>query len=219
VTEARSNRVTWIPGLVLVLASAVPLAAQAPAPAPAAQEDVQATHDQLRALKSGAQEAFNRLGASGRREDLDKLLDFVTDDIVLVAMNGQTAVGKKGIVDYFTRSMTGPSRTVQSVHHEFEVAQLTTLYGGDTGVSYGTTRGRYELTGGMNFEVNANWTATLVRQNGKWLLASFQFGPSIFDNPLLNQALRWMYWGAAIAGIVGLAVGFTLGRWTGRKRR
>jgi ketosteroid isomerase-like protein len=218
VTGARSNRVTWISGLALVLATAIPLTAQVPASTPPAPDDVQATHEQLRALKNGAQDAFNRLGASGSREHLDKLLEFVSDDIVLVAMNGQTAVGKQGIINYFTRTMTGPARTVQSVHHEFEVAELTKLYGSDTGVSYGTTKGRYVLTGGMNFEVNANWTATLVRQNGKWLLASFQFGPSIFDNPVLNQAIRWLYWGAAIAGVVGLAVGFTLGRWTGRKR-
>ncbi len=215
----RHDRIPWIPVFVLVIAAAVPLAAQAPPSAPTAPEDIQATHEALRAIKAGAQDAFNRVGISGSREDMDKLLDFAADDIVLVPMNGQTAVGKQGIIDYFTRTMTGADRTVRSVHHEFEVAQLTTLYGGDTGVSYGTTKGRYELTGGMNFEVNANWTATLVKQNGKWLLASFQFGPSIFDNPLLNQAVRSMYWGVAIAAIVALAAGFAIGRWTGRRSR
>jgi ketosteroid isomerase-like protein len=213
----RTDRVTWIPGLLLMIATAVPLAAQTSAAAPALPNDVQATHEALRALKNGAQAAFNRVGMSGSREDLEKLLDFVADGVILVPMNGQTAIGKQGIIDYFGRTMTGPSRTVQSVHHEFEVAELTTLYGDDTGVAYGNTKGTYALAGGMNFEVNANWTATMVKQNGKWLLASFQFGPSIFDNPLLTQAVRSMYWGVAISALVALAAGFTIGRWTARK--
>jgi ketosteroid isomerase-like protein len=218
VLETR-NRATWIPWLALVIAAAgIPLAARTPTSALMVQDEVQATHDELRALKKGAEEAFNRLGMSGNREDLDRLLAFVADDIVLVPMNGQTAVGKQGIIDYFMRTMTGPNRTVQSVYHEFEVAQLATLYGGDTAVSFGTTRGRYELTGGMRFDVTANWSATLVKQNGTWVLASFQFAPSIFDNPILNQTVRTMYWAVAIASLVTLLVGFVLGRWMGRRR-
>jgi ketosteroid isomerase-like protein len=219
VAETR-NRATWIAWLALVITAAgVPLTARAPTSGPIVQDEIQAAHNELRALKQGAEEAFNRLGMSGNREDLDKLLAFVTDDIVLVPMNGQIAVGKQGIIDSFTRTMTGPNRTVQSVHHEFEVAQLTTLYGGDTGVSFGTTSGRYELTGGMRLDVNANWSATLVKQNGKWLLASFQFAPSIFDNPILNQAVRSMYWAVAIASVVALVVGFVLGRWMRRAQK
>lgn len=215
----RPGRLAWMPGLVLVAATAVPLTAQTPAADSAPASDVETTHEALRALKNDAQETFNRVGMSGSREDLDKLLTLVADGVILVPMNGQTAIGKQGIVDYFERTMTGPNRTVQAVHHDFEVAELTTLYGDDTGVAYGTTKGSYALTGGMNLEVNANWTATMVKQDGRWLLASFQFGPSIFDNPLLTRAVRSMYWGVGIAAFVALAAGFTVGRWTARKSR
>jgi len=134
-------------------------------------------------------------------------------------MNGYIVVGKKGILEYFNKMMTGSTRTVRSVHHVFDVAALTTLYGGNTGVAYGSSTGTYGLMDGLNFEVHTNWTATMVKEDGKWLLASFQFGPNIFDNPLLNNAVRAMYWGAGGAGVIGLLLGFLLGKFTARKPR
>lgn len=203
--------------LVLTSICALP-AVQATAQDPPAAVDVESIHEELRALKKSVQDAFNRAGQSGKREDFEGVLEWVHDDVVLVAMNGDTVVGKQGIVAYFERMMTGANRRVRSVQHEFEVAELTTLHGDDTGVAHGTTTGRYELAGGMTFDIDANWTATMVNEDGRWQLASFQFGPSIFDNAVLSQAMRSLYWGIGIAGGLGLIVGFLLGRWTGRRR-
>ena len=185
----------------------------------ASPEEDEATHEALRALKREAEEAFNVMGQSGELTDLQKLLDLVHEDIVLAAMNGEFAVGKSGIIEYFNKTMTGSDRTVQSIHHTFEVADLTTLYGGDTGIAYGTSIGTYELTNRMNIVVDTNWTATMVNEGGKWLLASFQFAPSIFDNPVLNRAVNAFYWGIGIAGFVGLMLGFLVGKRTRQKRK
>ena len=173
---------------------------------------VEATHDEIRALKRGAEEAFNAIGSSGAQGDIESIVQYVHDDVVLAAMNGDVVVGKQGIRDYFVEKMSGPESTVASVHHTFNVGDLTTLYGGDTGVAYGDTVGSYELNNGMTFTVNANWTATMVKEDGKWLLASFQFAPSIFENPLVDKAIGMVYRVAAIAGVIGLIVGFLLAR-------
>ncbi|NIV18359.1 MAG: DUF4440 domain-containing protein [Woeseiaceae bacterium] len=197
----------------LALAAAMLLGA-ATQPLFAQEQDaaIEAIHDEIRALKRGAEEAFNEIGSSGRDGNIEPLLQYVHDDVVLVAMNGDTSVGKQGIRDYFVDKMAGPEPTVASVHHTFTVAALTTLYGDDTGVAYGDTVGTYELTNGMSFTVDAYWTATMVKEEGKWLLASFQFAPSIFDNPLLDEAKGMVYRIAAIAGVIGLIIGFLLAR-------
>lgn len=173
---------------------------------------VEAIHDEIRALKSGAEEAFNAIGRSGAEGNVESILQYVHDDVVLAAMNGDVVVGKQGIRDYFVDKMSGPESTVASVHHIFNVADLTQLYGDDTGVAYGDTVGTYELNNGMSFTVDANWTATMVREDGKWVLASFQFAPSIFENPLVDKAVGMVYRIAAIAGVIGLIIGFLLGR-------
>jgi len=204
--------------MILALAATLllaPFAQRANAQSPDAAE--QATHDEIRALKAGAEEAFNALGSAGRNGDIEPLLAYVHDKIVLVPMNGETVVGKQGIRKYFTDKMAGPSPTVAYVHHTFNVAALTTLYGDDTGVAYGDSLGSYQLTNGMSFEVQTFWTATMVKEAGKWLLASFQFAPSIFDNPIAAQALSKLYWSAAAAGVIGLIVGLVLARFLPRR--
>ena len=35
----------------------------------------------------------------------------------------------------------------------------------------------------------------MVLEDGRWLLASFQLAPSIFDNPLVERAAQALYWG------------------------
>lgn len=197
--------------LALVAALLLGVAAQ---PLFAQEQDAgtEAIHDEIRALKSGAEEAFNAIGSSGAEGNIESILQYVHDDVVLAAMNGDVVVGKQGIRNYFVEKISGPESTVASVHHTFNVADLTQLYGDDTGVAYGDTVGTYELKNGMSFTVDANWTATMVREDGKWLLASFQFAPSIFENPLVDKAVGMVYRIAAIAGVIGLIVGFLLGR-------
>lgn len=174
--------------------------------------DEEGIHDALRALKAGAEETFNQLGASGERKHLDSLLGYVHEDIILMPMNGSKVVGKGGIIEYFERTMTGADRTVTSVHHTFDVAALSKLYGDDTAVAYGTSVGTYELAAGLGLTVDTTWTATMVEENGRWLLASFQFAPSIFDNPLVEKAKKASVWIGGGSGLLGLLVGFFVGR-------
>lgn len=215
------NRKTILIALptVAILTFSNPLSAAQQAQPIASRGNDEAVHETLRTLKREAEASFNKAGKSGKLEDLQGLLDYLHDNVVLAAMNGDIVVGKKSIIEYFNRKLTGSTRTVKSVHHVFDVAALTTLYGGDTGVAYGTSIGTWELTGGINFNVDTTWTATMVKEDGKWLLASFQFGPNIFDNPVLNKAASALYWGVGVAGVVGLVLGFLLCKIAARKRR
>ena len=177
----------------------------------------EAVHDELRALKSGIEAAFNEVGASRKREDLDAVLGYVSDRVVLTAMNGQCVVGKQGLIDYFEQTMVGPDSTVAFVHHVFTPEALSILHGGDTAVSYGSSVGKYELTSGLDFDVDVRWTCTMVKEGERWAIASFQFAPSIFDNPLLQRTVRTMYWVAGGAALLGLLVGFVLFRRRARR--
>jgi ketosteroid isomerase-like protein len=179
---------------------------------------IDAIHDEIRALKVGVEEAFNLIGRSGKDGDIEPILEFIHDNFALVAMNGDTRVGKQGIRDYFREKMSGPEATVASVHHTFNVAALSTLYGDDTAVAYGDSPGTYELTDGRKLIADTYWTATMVKENGRWLLASFQFAPSIFDNPVVDAAIGMVYKSTAIAGAIGLIAGFLLARLLGRRR-
>lgn len=209
----------WTAITLFAMVLMVPLGSTVAQQTPDMSAEEAAAHEALRALKQGAETAFNKLGETGDEKYLETLLEFVHDDVVLSAMNGVQAVGKQGLIDYYKKSMTGPDRTVQTVYHTFEVAALTKLHGDDTGVAYGTSVGTYELTDGLSFTANTKWTATMVKEDGKWLLASFQFAPSIFENPLLEKATEALYLGVIAAGLIGMLLGYLLCRLFGKRRQ
>ena len=167
--------------------------------------DNAAAHDELRALQAAMEEALNK-------SDLDGLLAHVDDTVVFTAMNAAVGRGKEGIRDYFNRMMVGPAKIVDSVKMDFIPDGLSVFYGPDVAVSTGSAPAHYVLTNGMNFEVNARWTATLVRRDGRWLVAAFHYSTNMFKNPVLDMQRKWlMIAGGGVALLLGV-IGFFVGR-------
>ena len=52
----------------------------------------------------------------------------------------------------------------------------------------------------------------MARKDGAWTVIAFQFGPSIFDNPVVDALKGWIYKGVGIAGVAGLLAGLLIGR-------
>jgi ketosteroid isomerase-like protein len=165
----------------------------------------EATHNELRALRDGLIDALNR-------GDIERELTFVHPNVVMTAPNNEVSRGREGVRAYWTKMMKGPKRVVDSFHCEVSVDELTILYGGDTGISFGSAQQHYKMASGLKLDVTTRWTATLVKENGRWLIASLHVSASLFDNPLLTAAKRIAYWAGGIALLVGLAAGFFLGR-------
>ena len=74
---------------------------------------------------------------------------------------------------------------------------------------------RIHMASGRNFDLPARWSATMVKENGQWLIANLHASDNLFDNPLLDSAKRTIGW----TGAIGLAVGLAIGLFAGRRRR
>jgi ketosteroid isomerase-like protein len=195
----------------------VPAAPQAPprtvpVTPPSTAASAAQLHDEIRRMRDGA------LAALGRG-DVNGILAHLHPNIIFAPMNGEIVRGPLQIRDYFNRMLKGPDRRVQNIQLKLDVAELADLYG-NTAVAYGTSEGYYKLTNGMEFTVNTNWTASLVRDNGKWLLTSFQAAPDVFDNPILEMQKKAAALQGGIAGLVtGLVLGLLLLTWSWKRRR
>ena len=89
--------------------------------------------------------------------------------------------------------------------------ELTIFYGNNTGVSFGHTIAQYKLLG-KELELKSRWTATLVKENGRWLLAGYHVSMNVLDNPLINAAKGGLYLAAGAALVGGLVLGLLLGK-------
>ena len=201
--------------LLALCLSTTALCGQTPTPtapvapsATAAAEDP--AHNELRALRDGLMEAMNK-------GDIDKLLTYLHPNVVVTYQDGEVARGREGVKAYQLKMTTGPHKIVESFHADVHVDELTILYGGTTGVSFGSADEAFNLVNGSKFSLKGRWSATLIKEDGHWLVASLHTSTNLFDNPLLDMAKRAAAIGIAVALAVGIGIGFLIGRW-GRRR-
>lgn len=163
-------------------------------------------HEQLRTLRKEMVEAANA-------GDIDRLLTHLDDDVVVTFMDAEVARKPAGVKAYLETMLKGPTRKVTGFTTDPTVDELTHLYG-DTGVALGSSKDSYSLTDGRQFTTATRWTATLVRKGDRWKVAALHASASMFDNPVLDIAKRWLYWTGGIAVAVGLLLGLVVGRAT-----
>lgn len=165
-----------------------------------AQEPNAATHDELRALRDDMVDAVNK-------GDVDRLLSHLTPDVVVTFQNAEVARGRDGVRQYYEKMTKGPGALVAEYSTAVTVDELTKLFGDDTGIAVGASKDHFKLSSGTELDVEGRWTATMVKQDGKWYVAAFHASSNMFDNPILYKMKVTAY----IIGVFGLVMGLTLG--------
>jgi uncharacterized protein (TIGR02246 family) len=168
-------------------------------------EENKATHDELRALRDRLLTALNK-------GDLDTMVSQLATNCVVTWQNGEVSRGRDGFRRYYDRMMTAPGHIVESFTTSVNVDELTILYGDDTGIAFGSSDDHFKLKGGLDVPLHDRWTATVVKEDGQWRIASIHVSANVFDNPLLSATKRTLTWAVPVAGIAGLLVGLFLGK-------
>jgi len=176
--------------------------------------DDEQIHEALRELR-------DRLISAYEKRDMEAVLLEVTDDVVITWQNGERNEGHQEFREFVDRMMNGDSRVVNDISSTVEVDAHSVLYQDDTAVARGTLSDKFSLADGSEFTLNSKWTATVVKKDAQWKVASFHVSANIFDNPLLDTAKAYLgsaaIIGGVIGGLVGLVFGWILGRMFGRK--
>jgi uncharacterized protein (TIGR02246 family) len=188
----------------VICLAAAPLLAQEPKEA-----KEHPAHAEFRTLRDGILEALNKDGT-------EKMLSYCHPNIRFTTPDGRVHRGHDGIRSYLDEMTKGPDAYVKSFRADLSVDDLAVLYGDDMGIATGTSADQFEVKGGNKFVLHNRWSATLVKEDGKWLLANYHTASNVFDNPILNLAKQSLYWVGGIAFAVGLLVA-ALGSWLLRR--
>lgn len=164
-----------------------------------------ATHNEIRAMRDGLMEAVNK-------GDIEHELTFLTTNVVVTWHNAEVSRGREGVRDYYNRMMNGPNKVVADFHAEINVDELTILYGENTGIAFGSSIEHFKLANGGSFDLKGRWTTTMVKENGRWLIASLHVSTNIFDNVMLDMVKKYAIYGGCIAFVVGGGFGWLTGR-------
>lgn len=189
---ALTRRSTWLAAVLRVTLARVVLA-QPEDPA----------HAEPRALRTEVLDAITR-------GDIGRVLTFLHPDVEIAWQNGEVNRGRDRVRAFFERM----GRQAFSGYLAPPAPDdLTRLYaGGMAGVSFGRSVGQFNLLK-TSWEFGNRWTATVVKEDGRWLLTSCHVLWNAIDNPLLDTARRAVYHVGAAALLAGAALGACLMRW------
>jgi ketosteroid isomerase-like protein len=190
-------------GMVLVLMSS--------GRAQAAEEDP--THDELRALMKEFIEVYN----SG---DLDKVATYLEDSVVITWQNAHVDKSPQEVKAFCETMIKGPNRIVDKSSISPAADALSLLYNdGQTAIAYGHSNDHYKLTSGTEFDQLTRWSATLIKREGQWKVASVHISTNMFDNPVLNLAVKTTaLWSGGLGGGGGMILAFLIS-WLVCRRR
>jgi uncharacterized protein (TIGR02246 family) len=160
--------------------------------------------EQLRTLLDQMEHAISTV-------DIDAALKLMHPQAIVVWQNAEVSRGHEQIRAYHDRMVKGAAPIVTKFSTKATLGGPAVFYA-DSAVAYGTAVDTFELSEGLKFTLNSNWSTTAVKQDGHWKVAALHFSTDLFDNPLLNNAKRMMWVAGAVAFVVGLIVALLLSR-------
>ncbi len=175
-----------------------------------AEEPDHAVHEELRALLAQVQDAMN----SGQ---YDRMLPLLDERIAATSVT-QEVMGSRSDVSGYFREWFGPTGYMKRMNMKLVADALTEL---SPDRSWGLVRGsgieHYEAKDGDQFDFRTRWTAVVTRgADDRWRLRAIHFGTNHLDNPVLDKVratlTRYAYMAAAGSLVVGLLIGYALGR-------
>ena len=171
--------------------------------------DAESLQSELDTLRDGLFHAFNE----GKYEEM--LNEFCHEDVITMWQDGTSSKGHAGVLAEFEKL----SHFIDKMEVQPTVEERLILNDGKLVVSSGKMNDKYALSRGVDVELNSHWTATMVNEDGRWMLASFSASSNAFDNEVVSLYLRYTkYWSAGIGLLCGVAIGIIGTLFLSRKR-
>ncbi len=170
------------------------------------QSSEEAIHDQLRQFRTEIESVV----AKGNWEELRP---FLSSRVVVVWLDGTQSHGIDQVLEYLQSKTGGENAIVDRFTLTTEVAELSDLYGQTTAIAFGTANSSFVLRG-SELTVKGPWSATVLKEGDDWKLASLTASVGAFDNPLLVWTRRMLWIVGVVVCLVGLVIGWFIGRRT-----
>ena len=147
------------------------------------------------------EELFHAFNTGDYRAMLEQ---YCHQDIIATWQDGTTSEGHAGVIAEFDKL----NQFIDKMTVDASTDKRVILDNGNIAISSGEMKDHYMLGRGPSVNLNSRWSATLVKENGRWLLISFSASTNAFDNEVITLYLTSQkYMVSAVAGFIGLVAG------------
>lgn len=207
-------RTCFLLGLGFLIAlNTAPVRAQEAAPQELAIEaslDTKAIDAELNKFRDELFHAFNT-------GDYPAMLEkYCHKDIIATWQDGTTSEGHAGVIAEFDKL----KQFIDKMTVDATTDKRLILNDGNLVISSGEMKDHYVLSRGPSVNLKSRWSATLVKDNDRWLLVSFSASTNAFDNEVVSLYLTSQrYTVSAVAGLIGIGLGLVFSRVMNRRSK
>ena len=180
--------------------------------ASAADENREADHVALRALR-------DKVSAAIDKQDIKSLTSCFAKQFAFTAVNQTVLTNEAQVQEFFDRMFRSSEAPLASLKTDAKADILTRFVDANTGTCYGSSKDTYTLKSGKVVEMNVRWSGTVVKEDGQWKVALAHVGTDFLNNPILDAVKGFARNVGVGAGVGGLVVGLVIGGLVGRSRR
>ena len=169
--------------LVLILMSWMPLSHSQETSEDTRKND----RGELKVILSDIQNALNTF-------NMDALLMPLSDSVTISFMTTEVVVGKTQIKEYYSKMFENEDSPLSKYTTQATI-DAPARFHGDTAVAHGRAQDVYTLKDGGTYQFNTRWTATAIKDSGKWEVLSINFSVDTFDNIVIEELKKnlWMF--------------------------
>lgn len=172
----------------------------------------EADHAELRTLLTSITDAIN-VG------DIKILTPHLHQPFSATLIDQQLVTTPAELQTYFDEWVGGEGAFIRKVVITPEVDALTEIYDGKFGIARGGNLEQYDLATGKSYTLKSRWTATVIKDDGKWKLLALHTGVNFVDNPVMAAVAGEGVTFGLVGGAAGLLAGLLLSWGYGRSRR
>ena len=145
--------------------------------------------------------------------EIDKIVPLLDKDVVITFVNAEVARGVPEIIKYHEKTLGSSNALLKNYSTKAAISAPARFYQ-NTAISTGTARDTYSLANGDVIEMGTIWSVTLAKDetDSEWKIAQLHFSANPFDNPVMQAINNKLILIALICAVIGLFLGFLIGR-------
>lgn len=160
-------------------------------------------HEEMRQLLADVTQAINT-------KDIDHIRNFFAKDYIYVGADQSAVTNREEFLAYYDQLLGGKSALLKSLNFQPKALMKTKFIQDNVGIVYGESDDTYVLANGHTTKVQSKWSATLVKEDGKWKVATLHNGVNFYDNPEITNFINFWKMVAFVALFIGIALGFLI---------
>ncbi len=175
-----------------------------------------ATTDAHAEDRKALSKVMREVEASSNEQNIDQLLRQMDPGATVTWWNGEVSRGHADIKAYYERMMKLEGKVFNKYTSLAKLGASARFIGnGEVAIADGSSENEFFPVARGPIRLNSRWSSTLIRTSGEWKIVSLHLSANVFNNMLIDEAKRGLWF----IGLGGLSGGLLLGWFLDRMRQ